>query len=148
MWRFLKYVWPFYNIMYKWVNIIGSFNSKLQQQLSRGVLRKKCSENMQQIYRRILIPKCDFNNVALQFYWNCTTTWVFFCKFWCIFSDDIFIRTPMEGCFCWQYVTRWFISAIKPVFNSQTCKLKKFKVRIYILILKLESKTVEVFLAT
>ena len=30
-----------------------------------GVPRKRCSENMQQIYRRTSIPKCDFNKVAL-----------------------------------------------------------------------------------
>ena len=27
---------------------------------SRDVLRKMCSENMQQMYRRIPMPKCDF----------------------------------------------------------------------------------------
>ena len=32
----------------------------------RGVLLKRCSENMQQIYRRTPMPKCDFNKVALQ----------------------------------------------------------------------------------
>ena len=31
-----------------------------QQQPSRSVLRKKCSENMQQIYKRIPMLKCDF----------------------------------------------------------------------------------------
>ena len=30
--------------------------------------RKRCSEIMQQIYRRTLMPKCDFNKVALQLY--------------------------------------------------------------------------------
>ena len=34
---------------------------QVQKQPSRGILRKKCSENMQQIYRRT--PKCDFNRV-------------------------------------------------------------------------------------
>ena len=33
-----------------------------------GVLKKRCSENMQQIYRRTPMPKCDFNKVALQLY--------------------------------------------------------------------------------
>ena len=28
--------------------------------------KKKCSENMQQIYRRTPMPRCDFNKVALQ----------------------------------------------------------------------------------
>ena len=36
----------------------------IQKQLSGGVLKKKCSENMQQIYRRTPMPKCDFNKVA------------------------------------------------------------------------------------
>ena len=31
-----------------------------------GVLRERCSENMQQIYRRTPIPKFDFNKVARQ----------------------------------------------------------------------------------
>ena len=34
----------------------------------RGVSRKRCSENMQQIYRRTPMPKCDFNKVAKQRY--------------------------------------------------------------------------------
>ena len=41
---------------------------KLQKQPPRGVLRKRCSENMQQIYRRTPMPKCDFNKVALHLY--------------------------------------------------------------------------------
>ena len=39
----------------------------VQKQPSRGVLRKRCSENMQHIYRIIPMPKCDFNKVALHF---------------------------------------------------------------------------------
>ena len=39
-----------------------------QKQLSRGVFKKRCSENMRQIYRRTPMPKCDFNKVALQLY--------------------------------------------------------------------------------
>ena len=37
---------------------------KKQKQLSRGALRKSCSENIQQIYRRTPMPKYDFNKVA------------------------------------------------------------------------------------
>ena len=36
-----------------------------QKQSFRCVLRKRCSENMQQIYRRTPLPKCNFNKVAL-----------------------------------------------------------------------------------
>ena len=39
-----------------------------------GVSIKRCSENMQQTYRRTSIPKCDFN------YWNHTSAWAFSCK--------------------------------------------------------------------
>ena len=41
---------------------------QLPKQLSRGVPKKRCSENMQQIYRRTPMPKCDINKVALQLY--------------------------------------------------------------------------------
>ena len=37
-----------------------------QKQPSRGVHWKRYSENMQQICRRTLTPKCDFNKVAKQ----------------------------------------------------------------------------------
>ena len=52
-----------------------------QKQPCSGVLRKRCSENMQQIYRRTLIPKYDFTKVVKQLYWNHTSAWVFSCKF-------------------------------------------------------------------
>ena len=38
----------------------------LQKKTSRVVLRKSCSENMQQVYRRTPMSKSDFNKVALQ----------------------------------------------------------------------------------
>ena len=36
------------------------------KQPSKGVLRKRCSENIKQIYRKTPMSKCDFNKVALQ----------------------------------------------------------------------------------
>ena len=33
-----------------------------------SALKKRCSENMQQIYRRTLMLKCDFNKFAMQIY--------------------------------------------------------------------------------
>ena len=44
--------------------IINSF----QEQPMRRVLIKRCSENMQQIYRRTPMPKHDFNKVAKHFF--------------------------------------------------------------------------------
>ena len=40
-------------------------NRSLQRQSPRGVLSKRCSENMQQIYSRTPMLKCDFNKNAL-----------------------------------------------------------------------------------
>ena len=40
----------------------------INKQPFRGVLRKKCSEDMQQNYRRTPMLKFDFNKVALQLY--------------------------------------------------------------------------------
>ena len=112
--RFLKYVWPFYNMMHERVNpspqccisyrnqpfdLISSVyniwvlfpardkrlfhidfkelrNSPLELFLWNG-----CSENMQQIYRRTPVPKCDFSQVAKHLYWNRTSGWVLSCKF-------------------------------------------------------------------
>ena len=34
----------------------------------RGVLRKRCLEHVQQMYRRTQLPSCDFNKVAMQIY--------------------------------------------------------------------------------
>ena len=60
---------------------------KWQKQPVIGVFSKRCSENMQQIYRRTLTPKCDFNKVALQLYWNRISAWVFSCKFAALFQN-------------------------------------------------------------
>ena len=64
------------------------FPSDLQKQPSRGVLVKRCSKNMQQIYKTTSMPKCDFNKVAKQLYWNRTLAWVFSCKFASYFQNS------------------------------------------------------------
>ena len=42
-------------------NIVRRF--EIHKQPPRGVLQKRCYENMQQIYRITPMPKCDFNEV-------------------------------------------------------------------------------------
>ena len=70
------------------IHILDSETSfKYQQQPPRGVPRNRCSENMQQIYRRTPMPKCDFNKVALQLYWNYTSAWLSSCKFLVYFQN-------------------------------------------------------------
>ena len=63
----------------------------LQKQPLRGVPRKRCSVNMQQIYRRTSMPKCDFNKVAKQLYWNYILAWVFPCEFAAYFQNTFFL---------------------------------------------------------
>ena len=46
---------------------------KQQKQSSRGVLKKKCTENMQQIYRRAPMPKCTLRHeCSLVLTYECT----------------------------------------------------------------------------
>ena len=61
-----------------------------QKQLPKGVRKKSCSENMQQIYRRTPMAKCDFNKIALQLHWNRTSAWVCSCKFAAYFQNTFF----------------------------------------------------------
>ena len=44
----------------------------VQKQPPIGAPRKRCSKNMQQIYRKTPMPRCNFNKVLKQFYWNHT----------------------------------------------------------------------------
>ena len=55
-----------YYVTEKRINRRDGFAFKKQP--FRGVLRKSCFENMQQIYRRTPMSKCDFNKVAKQLY--------------------------------------------------------------------------------
>ena len=65
--------------------LLQKIQKYLQKQPSRGVLKKKCSENIQQIYRRTPMPKCGFNNVALR-------SGCFMC-----YLSHIFIRRGLHG---------------------------------------------------
>ena len=58
-----------------------------QKQPFSGVLKKRYPGNMQQIYRRTPMPKCDFIKVAEKPYWNGTLTWMFSCKFVAYFQS-------------------------------------------------------------
>ena len=100
----------------------------LQKQPSRGVFIKRCSGNMQQIYRRTPIPKCDSNKVAG---WNHTSARVFSCKFAAYFQNIFLLRTPLNDCFCFYFSdTRQFLFKVKCIsqkvaFNLFYGKIKK-----------------------
>ena len=66
--------------------------------ISRDVFRKRCFENMQQIYRRTSMPKCDFkwlqsNFIEITLRHGCSPINLLH-----VF-ETTFIRAPMEGCF-------------------------------------------------
>ena len=69
----------FQNSKISYLTYNSIFDKNIQKQASRGVLRKKCCENMHQNYRRTLMLKCDFNS----------HNWaqVFFCKFAAYFQS-------------------------------------------------------------
>ena len=48
------------------MQINSRYFSKMQKQPARCVPRKRCSENMQQIYRRTPMPKRDFIEITLR----------------------------------------------------------------------------------
>ena len=74
------------HILIFFVCVIQSWK-EIQKQPPRGVPRKRCFENMQQMYRRTPMPKCSFNKVAKQLYWNHSSSWVFSCKFAVYFQN-------------------------------------------------------------
>ena len=68
-----------------------------QKQPSRGVLRKGCSKNMQQIYRRTPISNCEFSK--LHFGMGV----LLYIKFTpCIFLEHIFLRAALDGYFWYR----------------------------------------------
>ena len=64
-------------------------------------LKKRCSENMQRIYRITPMAKCDFNKNSLQFHWNHTSAWVLSYKpavyFQNTFSEEHLCMAASEG---------------------------------------------------
>ena len=67
-------------------SFIWSYFQK-QPSSETGVLKKRCSDNTQQIYRRTPMPKCDFKKVAKQLCLVRTSAWVFSCNFTAYFQN-------------------------------------------------------------
>ena len=65
------------------------------KQPSRSVLRKRCSKNIQQIYRRTPMAKSDFNKVKNQLYCNHFGIGVLL-EIYCIFSEYLFWQNTSE----------------------------------------------------
>ena len=81
LWKVIRlhFTWQWFRVKYLYENLsVNPTYWIFQKQPPRGVLKKRCSENIQQIYRRTPMPKCDFNKVAKQ---------------------HLFLGTPLDGCF-------------------------------------------------
>ena len=102
-----------------------------QKQPSRSVFGKRCSENVQHIYRRTPMLKCFFNKVALQIYWNHILAQVFFCKFIAYFQNIFYsehLWTAASGsgflaviCLSGRKSIQWFVSY--SVLQIPVCKI-------------------------
>ena len=84
--------------IYLWNKVHLSSKKSNQKQPSIDVLRKRCSEKMQQIYMRTPKLTCGFNKVALQRFWNCTL-YKFTAYFQNTFSYEHLWRAASEGYF-------------------------------------------------
>ena len=71
-----------------------------QKKPSRGVLRIRCFGNMEQIYRRTPMPKCNFNKSCFATLLKSHIPMGALLQTCCIFSGHHFLRTPLEVCFC------------------------------------------------
>ena len=91
-WEDLRKIWEItgykIKIAIKKILVMWCNSTHVQKQSSIGVLIKSCSENLKQIYRRTPMSKCNFNKVALQLYWNYTSTLVVSCKFALYFQNN------------------------------------------------------------
>ena len=59
------------------------------------------------------MKKWDFNKVAKQLYWNCTSAWVFSCKF-AAYSQNTFSSEHL-----WRAASIWFFSDFNKLLVSK-----------------------------
>ena len=85
---------------------------------------------MQQIYRRTPMPKCDFNKVALQLYWNRTSAWVFSCKFsayfWNTFPKEHLWVAASEKWIKSMYQGKWCDALLTDLSRAFDCIVHGF----------------------
>ena len=88
-------------------SVVGGFNKTpfkmgfseavqkaIQEQPFKGVLGKRCSESMEQLYRRTPMPKYDFNNfIEIALRHECSPVNLLH------ISEHLFQNTPLDGCF-------------------------------------------------
>ena len=83
------------NSNYSLLKISRSHDIAYLSKWQKGLEQVYWSKLLEQIYRATSIMKCDFNNIALQLYYNHTSAWAF-CKFLHIFWIPFYKNIP-EG---------------------------------------------------
>ena len=117
------YVTPSWALLYirfytVWFFSVESQLVSKEKQPSRNVLKKKYSEkNIQQIYRRTPMLKCDFNELAKQLYWNCTLTLVFSCKFAAYLQNTFSEKHPSRAASVNMKFGQKFVQLMKNISN-------------------------------
>ena len=100
-------------------------DKQIQKQSSRGVLRKRYFENMQQIYRGTPMPNCDFNKscfaILLKSHFGMG---VLLLKICCISLENFFLRTSLDGYFADSngLVVAELKGCVRCIFDSLFCK--------------------------
>ena len=83
----MSFINVYWSLRLSCLEVENDFYRQKTEVFSEASLRKRCSENMQQIHRRTPLSNCDFNKDALQLYWHHTSPWVFSCKFAAYFQS-------------------------------------------------------------
>ena len=90
---------------------------RIQKHPSRRVLRKRCSENMQQIYSRASMSKCHIDKAAKRLCWNHTSAWVSYCKSGTYFENNFLTEhlrtTGFENCIYNPVKYQWEVFLLK-----------------------------------
>ena len=112
----IKYLfWGFSEKCMKNVSVFRTSEAAIR----RCSLGKRRSENVQQIYRRTPMSKCDFKSHFAM---------VFSCKF----AEHLFLITPLEDCFCIFNVycvqTRKGLYLFRKQFKVSKFKFSKFSI--------------------
>ena len=115
--------------------LMSSF--KIQKHPFIGVLMKWWSKNMQQIYRRIIMPKWGFNKVTVQLYWNFTSAWVFSCKF------AEYFRTPLPKNTSGGLLLKIYCSKLAIIHSEIPVQSFNFLLNVEVKLLKIIIKTPE-----
>ena len=102
---------------------------------------KRCSENMQQIYRRTPMLKCDFIKFALQLYLNHTSTRVFSRKF-AVYFQNTFSQEHFSQEHLWMAASE-YLKYIWASWLPCRCNLLFLEFKNYILTVELPTNNAD-----